>query len=295
VIDLHVAGGFVAALGASACFEVSYALQALEARRVHQRHELRASLLSTLARRPRWAAGIALGAGGWGLQIAALSLAPLTLVQPVLAVGLLLLMYLGVRWLGERIGPRELGGAAAIVVGVAVLALAAPNRADADATALDLGLALGVLGAAALGPYVMPRRLGRHGALLVASAGGADAAAAVAAKLVSDALSQGRIVLAVVWAATAAGTVLIGLLSETTALQRLPATRVAPLVLVLQVIVPVLLAPLVFHEKWGSTPLGGGVIAMGLALVAAGTVALASSSAIGDLLSREAREDERGR
>ncbi len=276
--------GLAAALAAAACYETSYALQALEARAVSRSAALRASLLVGLAHRPRWVAAIALAVAGWALQILALSWAPLTLVQPAVASGLLLLLYLGVRVLGERVTPRHQVAAAAIVLGVAGIATAAPARVESDTGALPLALVLAGLGAITLAPYALRSGLGKRGALLVASAGAGDAWAALAAKLVSDELSSGRVLSSLTWAAGAAGAVLLGLTSETTALQRLPATRVAPLVLVIQVTVPVLLAPLLLGEDWSGTPLGGLVIVASLALVAVGTVVLARSRAVGGLL-----------
>lgn len=276
--------GLAAALAAAGCYETSYALQALEARAASRSAALRASLLVGLARRPRWVLAIALAVVGWALQILALGLAPLTLVQPAVASGLLLLLYLGARVLGERVTPHQLLAAAAVVFGVGGIAAAAPARVESVAGALPLALVLGGLGAITLAPYALRRGPGTRGALLVASAGAGDALAALAAKLVSDELSTGRMLGALAWAAGAAGAVLLGLTSETTALQRLPATRVAPLVLVIQTTVPVLLAPLLLGEDWSGTPLGGAVIVGSLVLVAAGTIALTRSRAVGDLL-----------
>ena len=273
--------GLGVALGAAGCYEVSYAVQALEARAVPGRAGPRASLLLDLARRPRWAAAILLAVAGFGLQIGALRLAPLTLVQPAIASGLLLLFYLGARVLNEPVGQRDIAAALAIVGGVAGIAAAAPERTDSVSRPLALGMLMGGLVLIALAPYLW--RSGR-GALLIASAGGADIAAVFAAKLVSNALGQGRLLAAVGLAAGAGATVLVGLTSESAALQRLPATRVAPLVLVLQTAAPVLLAPLLLGEDWGATALGGAVIAVSLALVAAGGVTLASSGPVGELL-----------
>jgi hypothetical protein len=133
----------------------------------------------------------------------------------------------------------------------------------------------------------------------VASAGAADAAAVFASKLIADELSAGRPLAAAAFAAGAGATVLLGLASETAALQRLPATRVAPLVLVIQTAVPVLLAPLLVGERWGATPLGGAVIAISFLLVGAGAAALAASGTVGRLVdtarSPHALEHERGR
>jgi hypothetical protein len=47
------------------------------------------------------------------------------------------------------------------------------------------------------------------------------------------------------------------------ALQRLPATRVAPIVLAFQIAVPVIVVAAVGGEDWGATPLGGAVLAAG--------------------------------
>ena len=87
--------GLAAAAVAAACYETGYAFQALEARGVGPRHALRASLLGQLVRNRRWLGATALSLLGWPLQVLALALAPLALVQPALALGLLLLLVLG--------------------------------------------------------------------------------------------------------------------------------------------------------------------------------------------------------
>src|SRR5207244_12321101 len=137
------------AVGAAACYDTAYALQALEARRAPTRHALRVALLGHLARRPLWVGAIALSIAGWPLQLVALSLAPLTLVQPTLALGLLLLLALGVAILGERVGRREVAAVLLIVAGVAGIAAASPARSTHHAGASTLAPVLALLGAAA--------------------------------------------------------------------------------------------------------------------------------------------------
>jgi len=51
----------------------------------------------------------------------------------------------------------------------------------------------------------------------------------------------------------------------------------------MQIVIPVVLAPLVGGERWQDTPLHGGVIAIGLLLVSAGATVLTSSKVVGDL------------
>jgi drug/metabolite transporter (DMT)-like permease len=117
----------------------------------------------------------------------------------------------------------------------------------------------------------------------VLAAGAADAWAAFASKIITDELHIGRPLAALGWALGAVAAVALGFLCETTALQRRPATRVAPVILVMQIVIPVVLAPLVGGEKWGGTPLGGGVIGIGLVLVAAGAALLTGSKVVSDL------------
>src|SRR6185437_8617673 len=105
--------GIICAIGASALYNTSIALQALEAREVGHEHALRASLIGRLIRNPRWLVATLIGLLGWPLEIVALLLAPLTVVQPCLASGLVLLLFLGVTRLGETPGRREYGSVAA--------------------------------------------------------------------------------------------------------------------------------------------------------------------------------------
>ena len=68
------------------------------------------------------------------------------------------------------------------------------------------------------------------------------------------------------------------------ALQRRPATHVAPVMFAVQVLVPVILAPLIFEEKWSTTPLDGAVLVAFMAVAVAGTVLLAGSRAVGAVI-----------
>src|SRR5262249_25419884 len=172
----EVALGALAAAGAAACYETSYALQALEARRVRASETVDVSLFARLARRPLWLGPIAVAAAGWPLHLLALSLAPLTLVQPVIALGVVLLLVLAAWILHERIGRRELIACAGIVLGVAGIAWAAPERSSSHAGTAALAVALGLLGAFVVVPYVAPV-LGRRSVpalWLVVSAGARD-------------------------------------------------------------------------------------------------------------------------
>jgi drug/metabolite transporter (DMT)-like permease len=285
LMDGDLALGFGLALAAACCYEAGYALQALEARKAPAERALRPSLIIHLLRRPVWVGATALSLLGWPLQILALSQAPLTLVQPTLALGLLLLLVLGVRVLDEHIGPRELFAVFLIIGSVAVFAWAAPRDTSDVERGAGLVVALAILATATLAPYAIG--LLRHRQfpmlLLVASAGAADGMAAFVAKIVAQDASDGALVAVILWAALVAAVVIVGLISESTALQRFAATRVAPTVLVMQIVIPVILAPLVGGESWSGTPLGGAVLGAALATIAVGAGLLASSPAVAQL------------
>jgi len=88
----------------------------------------------------------------------------------------------------------------------------------------------------------------------------------------------------VVWLATAAASEGLALLSEMSALQHRGATHVAPVMFAVQVLVPVLLAPLIFGESWSTTPLGGVALVAFIGVAVAGTTLLAGSRAVGAVI-----------
>jgi len=283
--------GIICAIGASALYNTSIALQALEAREVGQEHALRVSLIGRMIRNPRWLVATLIGLLGWPLEIAALLLAPLTVVQPCLAAGLVLLLWLGVTRLGERPGRREYGAVAAIVVGVGGIAWAAPERTTSNAGAVPIAIALGLVMIPIVAPYVLRGWRNAAGTLAVVAAGFGYAWTAIASKLLTDELSAGSLAVAVVWLATAAASEGLALLSEMSALGRRPATRVAPVMFAVQVMVPVILAPLIFGESWSATPGGGAALVVAIFLVLAGVVSLAGSKAVGAVIESAHSED----
>jgi hypothetical protein len=281
--------GIVAAVGASALYNTSIALQALEAREVPGEHALRLSLIGRLVRNRRWLGATVLGLAGWPLEIAALLLAPLTVVQPCLASGLILLLWLGAKRLEEVPGRREWTAVAAIVIGVAGVAWAAPDRTTDHAGSGAIALALALVTIPIAAPYALRGRAAALGWLPVVSAGFGYAWTAIASKLLTDELAAGALLLAVAWLATAAVSEGLALLSEMSALQRRPATHVAPVMFAVQVLVPVVLAPLIFGESWATTPLGGVALVGFMAIAVGGTILLAGSRAVGAVI-ENARE-----
>lgn len=276
--------GIAVALAACGLFACGLALQAIEARATGGEHALRPALIWQLMHRPRWLVGTLLAGLGWPLHALALVLAPVTVVQPVLAFGLVILLALGARILDEQVSGRQMLGAGAIVVGVAGLAAAAPARSGSHAAALPLTAALAAVALVALLPYATGARMRAHGLAVSVSAGFAFAFSALATKLFADQVSSSAKLAALAWLACAAAGAAIGTLSEMTAFQSRPATRVAPVVFVLDTVLPVLIAPLLFRETWGADGEVVATLAVSLALVAVGVAIVAASPEVGGLI-----------
>ena len=265
--------GIALAVGAAVGFEAAYLLQAGEARTV--RAPRASGTLLALARRGRWLGGLALAAAGAALQILALHFAPLTVVQPVLALGVVFLVLAGGRIFGEPVAAADLLAALVLAGGVALIAVAGPEIERRPVHAAAAGVALAALAVLLTVAFLVRRA---PPLLLVAGAGAGDALAALAAERLSAALDPFAVA-ALGWAALAAVAVAASLAVEMSAVRSWPVTRVGPLVLVCQAVIPVLLAPVVAGEDWfGHAP----IVALGLLLVTAGIWRLAASAGLLD-------------
>lgn len=268
---MSTANGVALASAAAVAFEVSYVIQALESRRADEGGAPSPRLLGRLVQRPLWLGAIALSLAGFALQVLALRQAPLSLVQPVLALGLVLLIALGRLVLGERAGRRELVGAAGVIAGVSLLVIAAPARGG-NASHLALAISCSALGLVMVAPYVRAPATARP---LIASAACGDALAALAMLGIARNLSPFA-VYAIAWAVLAAGSGILALTSESTALQRAPVATVGPVVLAGQIMIPTVLAPLVAGDRWDRWWL----VLAGLVITMAATVVLARSPTV---------------
>jgi hypothetical protein len=161
---------------------------ACQAPEVDYRHPLRSAkaLFSCKA----FAVGFAIATGAWGFHVAAMAMAPLSVVQSVLAGGVVLLAIMAERSFGLRMSRRQWVGIGLTGVGLLVLGLSLPHVHGAhsrysvtgmvgfEGILLTLGIAL-----------MMSKQLGipsrHHGFMLGASAGIMFAASDVAIKAIS--------------------------------------------------------------------------------------------------------------
>jgi len=271
--------GILLAAAASSCFNLAIVVQAREARAVGREHSMRLSLLGQLARRRRWLAGLALSALAVPLQTLALTLAPLSVVQPADAVGLIVLLVAGSRMLGERVGRREVLCVGAIAAGVVLVTLAGAKHSDSSASALTLALVLGPLALLAVAPYLLGDRRVPSWAMVV-GAGLAFAIGAFSLKLIADAVSTGEWIALAVAGALAGAMALLGMNGEMSALQVRPVAAVAPVIFAIELGVPVVLGPLVGGESWPTDPARLASLLCGLALTIGGAVLLMRSRTV---------------
>jgi drug/metabolite transporter (DMT)-like permease len=292
MVDLVL--GIAAAVGASTLYSLGVAFQAMDARDAPSEEHLRLALVRNLVRRRRWLAGTGLSILGFPLQVLALYLAPLVVVQPALAVGLLALMFVGQRMLHERAGRYEYVAMAAIVLGVIGAGLCAPpHNVTHTSQHLTITLVLAALALASLLPYVL--RLVGHPRpeLTMVCAGLAFGWSGVATKLASDDLHGGHLLVAAAWALSTAAASGVGTLSEMSSLQSRPAIQVAPVVFVTQTVVPIVLAPTLLEEHFTDTPLGGVPLAAALVLLLVGAALLARSPLLLALMEPQRGGDQR--
>ena len=139
-------------------------------------HEAAAALPALSLRRPlhsvqslltdrSWLLGFALEGAGFALYVAALALAPLSLVQSVAAGGIGILAFVSARMSHRRLGRSELAGVWISMVGLLALAvsLAGGSGEGTGGTTSEILLWLGATAAAAVVALALGRRFGWSG------------------------------------------------------------------------------------------------------------------------------------
>jgi hypothetical protein len=142
--------------------------------KVTMRHPLRSAVALYSS---RWfCLGMAIAVVSWGLHVAALALAPMSVVQVALAAGVVLIAVMAERIFGFQVGPRQWVGLVLTAIGLALLGLTLPAMHGAhsqfsQAAMISFeGVLFGLGGLLIMGPR-MGGPVEHHGIMLGAAAG----------------------------------------------------------------------------------------------------------------------------
>jgi hypothetical protein len=142
--------------------------------KVQVRHPLRSA--RALYSSPWFCLGMAIAVVSWGLHVAALAVAPMSVVQVALAAGVVLIAVMAERMFGFEVGPRQWVGLALTAIGLATLGLTLPTMHGAHSQfsqAAMISFEAGLFGLGGL--LIMGPRIGgparHHGIMLGAAAG----------------------------------------------------------------------------------------------------------------------------
>jgi drug/metabolite transporter (DMT)-like permease len=278
-----VTGAIVAALLAAALFAVATAFQHRSAGLVSVAGRRDGGFVSRSLRHPLWIAGSVANLAGLGLHALALRDGPLTLVQPLLVIGVIFTLPLRQVLEHRRPGRAEIGWAAALTLGLAVFLVLAipahdpvPGADPASMVICAVAIALAVSGCLVTGR----RAKAATGAMVLGAATGLlFAALAALLKETTDVLSHGTAALFTSWplyALVAVGGA--GLLLSQFAYRAGPLSASLPAITAVNPIVSVLIGVAVFDEPFRTAPgyLLGEVL--GLALMAVAAVGLTRSA-----------------
>ena len=223
--------------------------------------------------RSRWfSIGMLVAVGAWTLHVGALALAPLSLVQAVLAGGLVLLTVLAERVFGFKVGIRQWLGVGLTALGLVLLMVTLPSTGGAHASFSVAGMIAFESAMLLVGTLlVLSPRLGasaHHGVLLGAAAGTLFGVSDVAIKALTGAVGEGGVVgLVSPWVLVAALASVIAFYASARGLQTGEAVPVITLTSVAANISTIGGGIIVFGDPLASDPLGLVVQALAFTLV----------------------------
>ena len=128
----RVALTIVLALTAAFLDALSNVLEIAEAEQMSQSKAMHASLITSLARRPRWLVGLACDALGFAAMAAALGLGSVAFVQPILALALLMSLWLGALMQRRVFRRNDWIAALVLCAGLATFLYEVPPRGGRD-------------------------------------------------------------------------------------------------------------------------------------------------------------------
>jgi drug/metabolite transporter (DMT)-like permease len=241
---------------------------------VHVRHPLRSA--ADLFHSRWFAVGWAVAIGAWGLHVGALALAPLSIVQAVLAGGLVFLAVFAERFFGLRIGRRQWAGVIVTATGLAIIGLTLgsgtsepPHYAVAALIAIECGVLVVAVAATSAHRRVPPAT---QGLLLGVAAGALFGVSDIAIKFLVDDIASGLLELISPWTVAALIASVVAFYASARGLQIGPGVEVIAMISVAANLTAIVGGILVFRDPVGIGALEIAGRMLAFCLVIAGAV-----------------------
>jgi drug/metabolite transporter (DMT)-like permease len=211
--------------------------------------------------RSKWfAVGMLVATGAWGFHVGALALAPLSLVQALIAGGLVFLTVVAERWFGYCVGTRQWAGVGLTALGLVLLAITLPGGGS-HASYSQAPMIVFESALLAFGTFlVLSRKLGaheHHGVMLGTAAGILFGVSDVAIKALTGAVGEsGARGLVSPWLLTCVAASVVAFYASARGLQRGEAVPVITLTSAAANVTAISGGILVFGDPMPTDPLG---------------------------------------
>jgi drug/metabolite transporter (DMT)-like permease len=270
---------------------------ALVAPDVDMRHPLRSAV--DLFRSPWWSIGWAVAAVAFGLHVVALSLAPISIGQAVLAGGLVFLAVLAERFFGFELGRRQWVGIGLVAVSLGLLTVTGGGGGGGAHSGYSVagmvifeGVAVGA-GLLLVFSHLVERIRAHPGVLLGVAAGLGFGISDVAIKALSGSLDRVPIGILSPWSVIIGTAAIFSFFASARSLQIGDGVAVIAVTSVAANLSTILAGLAVFGDRLGNGALIVGVRLMAFALILVGTALIPAPIRAGEALKESAPEPER--
>ncbi|MGH2764252.1 MAG: hypothetical protein ACRDL0_15905 [Thermoleophilaceae bacterium] len=213
--------------------------------------------------RSKWfTIGMLVALTAWILHVAALALAPLSLVQAIIAGGLVFLTVLAERWFGFTVGTRQWAGVGLTALGLVLLAATLPHHGGAHASYSMAAMIAFESALLVIGTFlVLSKKLGsheHHGVMLGTAAGILFGVSDVAIKALTGSVGSDGLVVGLLspWLLTCIAASVIAFYASARGLQKGEAVPVITLTSAAANVTAISGGILVFGDPMPSDPVG---------------------------------------
>jgi multidrug transporter EmrE-like cation transporter len=293
-VGLGLICALLSALGTNLAFLFKHR-GALAAPDVDMRHPLRSAI--DLFRSKWWSVGWGVAAIAFGLHVAALTLAPLSIGQAVLAGGLVFLAILAERFFGFELGPRQWIGIGLVAVSLSLLTLTGGGEAGAQSDYSLAGMIVFEGSAVSVGlllmlSHMIERIPVQRGVLLGIAAGLGFGISDVAIKALSSDLGHGPVGLLSPWSVVVVTAAVFSFYASARSLQIGDGVAVIAVTSVAANLSTIVAGLAVFGDQLGNDPFLIGVRVAAFALILVGAALIPAPVRAGEALRESALESD---